>query len=207
MVLRPRCGDHCIVHYVIIPCTAICKKTPQCHKKSCLHDYKTHTQDSAHRESCAYQCSLILIVRHRRRSLQDSQHRCDLHGIQLPAHSGTPLIRLDCSMCLSCVEVSKSLKSTVRVCMCVSFTVRQLYSKSPPHLETQMSKHSNQAWCTLQKTQIQTESGWLLTDTELSKPDRTKTPTIKNTPGVSSFLKKQKQVAVDSVISKREKWL
>lgn len=29
MGLRPRCGHHCVVYYVIISCTSICKKTKQ----------------------------------------------------------------------------------------------------------------------------------------------------------------------------------
>lgn len=114
-------------------------------------------------------------------------------------------------MCLRSVEVSKSLKSTVRVCMCVSFTVRQLYSKSPPHLETQMSKHSNEAWCTFQKTQIQMESGWLLTDKEIIQARQNKDPNnYKHSRSLELLKKNQKtsgSLMRDSVISKSEKWL
>lgn len=74
---------------------------------------------TVHKGLCAYQCSLVLTVTHRRRSLLDSPYRSDLHGNQLPARRSTPLISLDLWLCLSCVKVLRSLKSTAHVCICV----------------------------------------------------------------------------------------
>ena len=57
------------------------------------------------RRVCAYPSSLILTVRHRRRSPLGSLYRTDRHGNRLAVHMRTPLISLDLSVYLSWVNV------------------------------------------------------------------------------------------------------
>lgn len=81
---------------------------------------------------------------------------------------------------------------STRVYMCVSFTVCWSYSRIHTHLEIQIAKHSNQAWCKLQETQTKMESGCESSQTQsYPSQDETQFKTIKNAQEVQHFFKKK----------------